>query len=315
MMVLNKTIRFPHNMIEHSHLRIVQALHICGTLTEAASSLCLSQSALSHQIRYLEKKLAVTLWQREGRRLRLTQAGELLLETAQQVLPVLAQAEKTLRAYGEGREGILRIGVECYPCYQWLSGVIGDFLQQLPRIEIDIVNKFQFSGLEGLQNHHIDILLTPDPVKKDKISFLPLAEYEVFLLVAADHPLAKLKHISPGDLAQETLLTFPVPVERLDLMTQFLNPASVQPARIKEIESLDLMLQMVSFRRGVCALPEWLALANCSGKKLKMIRISKPGMHKSLFLAIRTQDLKIPYIEQFVTIGRKTAQQSFRGSS
>lgn len=81
-------------MIEHSHLIIIHALHTHGTLTEAANTLCLSQSALSHQIGYLERKLGVELWKREGRHLRLTQAGMLLLEVAQQILPVLAQVEK-----------------------------------------------------------------------------------------------------------------------------------------------------------------------------------------------------------------------------
>ncbi|MEE9344288.1 MAG: LysR family transcriptional regulator, partial [Methylococcales bacterium] len=98
-------------MIELAHLRIILALHENGTLTEAANALCLSQSALSHQIRYLEKKLELKLWQREGRGLRLTQAGELMLQVAQQVLPVLSQTELTLKAYAEGRQGVLRIGV------------------------------------------------------------------------------------------------------------------------------------------------------------------------------------------------------------
>ena len=156
-------------MIEHSHLKIILALHANGTLTEAANALCLSQPALSHQISYLEKKLGVALWEREGRSLRLTQAGALLLEVANQVLPVLSQAEKTLEAYSEGRQGILRIGVECYPCFEWLTGMVGQFMQQMPDIDVDIVHKFQFSGVEGLLNHHIDVLITPDLVKKEHI--------------------------------------------------------------------------------------------------------------------------------------------------
>ncbi len=183
-------------MIEHSHLKIIQALHANGTLTEAANALCLSQPALSHQIGYLEKKLEVTLWEREGRSLRLTQAGTLLLEVANQVLPVLSQAEKTLAAYSEGRQGILRIGVECYPCFEWLTGVIGQFMQQMPDIDVDIVHKFQFSGLEGLLNHHIDVLITPDLVKKEKIDYKILAEYQLVLLAASDHPLANADYLS-----------------------------------------------------------------------------------------------------------------------
>jgi LysR family transcriptional regulator for metE and metH len=99
-------------MISLKHLKIIQALHENSTLTRAANVLHLSQSALSHQIRYLEEKLGITLWEREGRNLRLTKAGELLLQTAQQLLPILEQTEKTLKAYAQGRQGILRIGVE-----------------------------------------------------------------------------------------------------------------------------------------------------------------------------------------------------------
>lgn len=294
-------------MIEHSHLRIIQALHINGTLTEAANTLCLSQSALSHQIRYLEKKLEVTLWEREGRNLRLTQAGELLLETAQQVLPVLEQAENTLKAYGEGRQGILRIGVECYPCHEWLTGVIGLFLEEVPEVEIDIINKFQFSGLEGLLNHHIDLLVTPDREKNPNIEYQTLAEYELVLLVSENHPLASHKSISAEDLAGETLLTFPVPSERLDILTQFLNPAFIRPAKIKKLESIELIIQMVTLGRGVCVLPEWLAKKYIEETAVKKLHIGSKGIYKKLFIALRIKDERVPYIQKFITVGKKEA--------
>ena len=302
-------------MIEHSHLRILHALNQHGTLTKAANALCLSQSALSHQIRYLEKKLAVTLWEKEGRLLRLTQAGELLLQVAQQVLPVLQQAEETLKAYGEGRQGILRIGVECYPCSKWLNSVVGDFLQQLPEVEIDIVNKFQFSGLEGLLNHHIDVLVTPDLEKNEKIHYEAIAEYDLVLLASAEHRLSSTSIIQAKQLSQETLLSFPIPLERMDIMTQFLNPKGVKPKNIKEIESIDLMIQLVSLGRGVCVLPEWLATHYCKKLKnktpLKTIRLGKKGIHKKLYLAMHHSDQEIPYIKKFINTGKEVASHLF----
>jgi LysR family transcriptional regulator for metE and metH len=297
-------------MIEHSHLKIIQALHFNGTLTGAANALCLSQPALSHQIGYLEKKLGVVLWEREGRSLRLTQAGTLLLEVANQVLPVLLQAEKTLAAYSEGRQGILRIGVECYPCFEWLSGMIGQFMQQMPDIDIDIVQKFQFSGLEGLLNHHIDVLVTPDFVKKENIDYEILAEYQLVLLVSNDHPLANTKHLTPEHLSDETLLTFPVPLERLDILTHFLAPAHRKPAKLKQIESLEIMLQMTARKRGVCVLPEWLADIKNKDLRLRKIRIGKKGLFQKLFLALREVDKTILYIKKFIETGQKTAKNS-----
>jgi LysR family transcriptional regulator for metE and metH len=297
-------------MIEHSHLKIIQALHANGTLTGAANALCLSQPALSHQIGYLEKKLGVALWERDGRSLRLTQAGKLLLEAANQVLPVLAQAEQTLQAYGEGRQGILRIGVECYPCFEWLTGMIGQYMRQMPGIDVDIVQKFQFSGLEGLLNHHIDVLITPDLVRKDSIEYEVLAEYQLVLLAAPGHPLADLPQITPELLSKETLLTFPVPLERLDILTHFLTPAHLEPEKLKPIESLDIMLQMTALNRGVCVLPEWLADLKNKDLNLKKIRIGEQGLFQKLYLALREADKTIPYIRQFIAVGRNVANSS-----
>ncbi|MEZ0184873.1 MAG: LysR family transcriptional regulator [Candidatus Reddybacter sp.] len=299
-------------MIEHSHLRIIAALQQNGTLTEAANTLCLSQSALSHQIRSLEKKLGVALWERDGRYLRLTHAGQLFHQVAQQVLPVLAQAEQSLKAYGEGRQGILRIGVECYPCYEWLTGVTGEFMRQMPEVDIDIVSKFQFSGLEGLLNHHIDILVTPDLIKQQGSYYEVLADYELVLVLAADHPLAVLQQISPAQLAAETLLTFPVPLQRLDIFNHFLSPVHLKPAGHKVVESLELMLQMTELGRGVCVLPRWLAEGRCKGGTLTVVRLGEKGMQRKLYIAMRESDKEIAYIRRFIAVGRERADLSFQ---
>jgi LysR family transcriptional regulator for metE and metH len=292
-------------MIELTHLKIIRALKLHGTLTAAANALCLSQSALSHQIRYLEKKLELSLWQREGRNLRLTHAGEHLLQLAGQVMPAIEQTEQTLKAYAEGRQGILRIGVECYPCYRWLTGVIGQFLHELPQVDIDIVNKFQFSGLEGLLNHHIDILVTPDPIHRDGLEYVELAEYELVLLVSAQHTLAERAYVTPPLLADETLLTFPVPLQRLDIMSRFLQPAGIMPARHKEIESLEIMLQMTRLNRGICVVPDWLDDADPATNALRKIRLGRGGLSQKLYIARRIADRQIPYIERFIEVGQQ----------
>ena len=299
-------------MIEHSHLKIIQALHENGTLTEAANALCLSQSALSHQIRYLEKKLEVSLWEKDGRNLRLTQAGTLLLQTAQQILPVIQQAEQTLKAYSQGRQGVLRIGVECYPCHVWLTGAIGIFLEQMPDVDIDIVNKFQFSGLEGLLNHHIDVLITPDMDKNDKIHHESLAEYELVLLVHKNHRLKHKKIAQAEDFLEENLLAFPVPFERLDILTQFLNPARIKPQTIKQIESMELMIQMTALGRGICVIPQWLAKTYEQKLSLKSLRLGKKGIHKKLFICLRPNDKDVLYMQQFIAIAKRSANSTLK---
>lgn len=291
-------------MIERTHLRIIRALADNGTLTAAANTLFLTQPALSHQIRYLEKKLEVSLWLREGRQLRLTPAGEKLLQVARQILPVLEQTEKTLQAYGEGKLGILRIGVECHPCYEWLKGVLIEFLEATPDMDVDVVNKFQFSGLEGLLNHHVDLLVTPDKVNKKGIVFEPLFEYDLILLVGESHSLAENTSINANQLSSETLLTFPVTHDRLDIFTQFLWPAAVNP-KTKSIESLDIMVQMVALNRGVTVLPDWLAKDYCQKLPVNTVRLGEKGLAKTLYAAIRKADAGINYMQEFIAMGKQ----------
>ena len=291
-------------MIDRSHLKIIRALADNGSLTAAANTLFLTQPALSHQIRYLEKKLGLAIWQREGRKLRLTSAGEVLLQAARQVLPVLEQAEKTLQAYGEGKQGILRIGVECHPCYEWLKQILANFLLALPDIDVDIINKFQFSGLEGLLNHHVDLLITPDVVKKKGLVYEPLFDYELVLLVDQSHSLKSNAFITADELTNETLLTFPVAHERLDIFTQFLLPAGIALTS-KAIASLDIMVQMVSLGRGVTVLPNWLAAEYCQQLPVNTVRLGRKGLTKTLYAAMRNSDVEISYMKLFISLGRK----------
>lgn len=211
-----------------------------------------------------------------------------------------------------------QVALECYPCTKWLNGVLEHFLEALPKIEIDIVNKFQFTGLEGLLNHHIDILVTPDLESNNHIHHEAIADYDLVLLTSESNKLAKHQNVYPEQLATQTLLSFPIPLERMDVMTQFLNPANIRPAKIKEIESIDLIIQLVSLNRGVCVLPEWLANYYCKrssqNKRLRTLKIGKTGIQKKLYLAIHHQDQNISYIQKFINVSKKEAGRLFKSS-
>jgi LysR family transcriptional regulator for metE and metH len=297
-------------MIEHTHLKIVAALQQHGTLTKAANALCLSQSALSHQIRYLEQKLGVDIWLKEGRRLRLTKAGSLLLDTADRILPMLQQCERTLKAYADGQKGVLRLGVECFPCYEWLTGVMAAYLKSNPEVDVDIFQRFRFSGFEGLLNFHIDMLITPDRVDHPGLSYNALFEYELMLLVAQSHPLASRDWVTPEQLAAEVLITFPVADERLDVLSDFLWPAGLKPQQHKRIESIEIMLQLVALSRGVTAIPQWLVSRACGSLPLKCLRLGRHGMRHKLYAASRTEDQSLSYQQAFITVAGRASHNT-----
>ncbi|QIL43773.1 LysR family transcriptional regulator [Acidovorax sp. HDW3] len=294
-------------MLERIHLSIVAEVQRQGSLTAAAERLCLTQSALSHSMKKLEQQVGTPLWLREGRGLRLTQAGAYVLALAQRVLPQLEQAEGQLRQFAQGQRGSLRIGMECHPCYQWLLKVVAPYLAAWPDVDVDVRQKFQFGGLAALEGYEVDLLVTPDPVFKPGLRFVPVFDYEQVLVVAASHPLAAEAVVRPDQLATETLITYPVATERLDIYTQFLLPTGMAPARHKTIETTDIMLQMVAGGRGVAALPRWLALEYAQRLPLAVLRLGPQGIAKQIHLGLRESEQAVDYLAAFIALAGEGA--------
>jgi LysR family transcriptional regulator for metE and metH len=290
--------------IERVHLEIIRAVNQLGSVTAAAESLYLTQPALSHSIRKLENSLGQKIWTREGRSLRLTQAGAYLASVANRLVPQFERAEQQLQQYAQGERGTLRIGMECHPCYQWLLKIAAPFLEAWPGVDLDVMQKFQFGGIDALYAHEIDVLVTPDPLKKQGLLFEPVFDYEQVLVVGKGHPLRKAKYVEAEQLADETLITYPVSVDRLDIFSRFLTPSGVIPKRHKLIETTDIILQMVASGRGVAALPGWLVNEQQERFGLFPVRLGKEGVAKQIFLGLRKQDTEIDYMRAFVKIAR-----------
>ncbi len=287
-------------MIERQHLEILRAVQRQGTLTEAAESLCLTQSALSHAIHKLEQRLGCALWTKEGRQLRFTPAGEYLLALANRFVPQFEHAERTLAQMAAGERGTLRIGIECHPCNDWLSRVVGPYLQSWPDVEVDVRREFQFGGIAALFNHEIDLLVTPDPLERAGLRFEPVFDYEQVLVVNRQHPLAVKAVVEPSDLADQTLLTYPVEAERLDIYRLFLLPAGVALPRRKTIETTEILMHMVAVGRGVTAAPDWIAKSYARTLPLVSLRLGPTGIRKQIHLGIRANDHGLDYVAAFL---------------
>ena len=291
-------------MLERIHLAIIQEVEQQGSLTAAADVLCVTQSALSHSMKKLEGQLGTDIWLREGRSLRLTQAGQYLLAVANRVLPQLDLAEERLKQFAQGERGTLRIGMECHPCYQWLLKIVSPYLAAWPDVDVDVKQKFQFGGIGALYGYEIDLLVTPDPLFKPGLHFEPVFDYEQVLVVSSDHALAGHKHVNPKDLMSEVLITYPVAVDRLDVYTQFLLPAGISPRRHKTIETTDIMMQMVASGRGVAALPRWLALEYAEKMAVAPVKLGSKGIAKQIYLGARESELHTDYLQAFIALAR-----------
>lgn len=294
-------------MLDRQHLSILREVDRMGSLTAAAERLNVSQSALSHMIRKLEERYGVAMWEKDGRNLRLTEAGRYIVALAQRILPQIERAEAVLSDYRYGQRGSLKIGMECHPCHQWLMGVTKPYLVDWPDVDLELTTSFAFGGVAALTGYEIDILITPDPIEAPGISYVPVFDYELVLAVPSAHPLAAQSHAEPTDLVDETLFTYPVPPERLDVFTQFLVPANCRPRHHRNVETTEMMLQLVAAGRGVSAIPNWLVRQQAATLGVRPVRIGKTGIKKSIHLGLRAGDEAVDFIAGFLATSRQTS--------
>jgi LysR family transcriptional regulator for metE and metH len=292
-------------MIDRQHLAILREMDRLGSLTAAAQKLNLTQSALSHTMRKLEERAGVSLWQKDGRGLRLTQAGNYLLTLAQRVLPQIEHADRVLIDFSQGQRGSLRAGMECHPCQQWLMKVISPYLKAWPEVDLDLRTAFRFGGIGALLGHEIDLLITPDPLDLPGIHYQKIFDYQLVLAVREDHPIGDVA--APSDLTNEVLITYPVSPERLDIFTRFLVPDNCLPKRHRTVETTDIMLQLVAAGRGVSSVPDWLLDEEGAELPIRSVRLGR-GLDMALYIGVRKGEEEINYIRGFLELATQVAQ-------
>lgn len=303
----------PRLNLELRHLKTLQAIQQCGNLVEAAGRLCLTQSALSHQIKDLEQRMGMSLFIRKTRPLQFTTAGLKLLALAEELLPRVKAAELELLQLAGGQSGRLNIAIECHSCYQWLMPTIDQYRQHWPETEMDFATGFHFAPLPALARGQLDLVVTSDPLPLSGIEYIPLFRYEMLLAVAKKHPLKSKPFIHPEDIKPETLITYPVEQERLSIFRDFLDPDSIEPAAIRTAELTLMMLQLVASQRGVSALPNW-ALAEFLDKgHVAAVKLGEKGLWSTLYAAVRQEQTKQPYIAEFITTAKETCFATLSG--
>lgn len=302
------------SIIELRHLKTLLALEETGSVSLAAKRVFLTQSALSHQIRMLENHYGAPLFERKSTPLRFTPVGERLLRLAHDLLPQVTDAERDLARIIEGEVGELRIAVECHTCFDWLMPAMGEFRPIWPQIELDIVSGFQADPIGLLLQHRADLAIVSEAEKQNGISFQPLFAYEMVGICAPDHPLAAKNVWTAEDFIGETLITYPVPDEMLDLPKKILIPKNINPPR-RHSELTIAIIQLVASRRGIAALPYWTVMPYLEKGYVVHRQITDDGLQSKLYAAIRTEDTDKSYLNNFCQIIRERGFADLPGLS
>ncbi|SHE48599.1 LysR family transcriptional regulator, regulator for metE and metH [Ruegeria intermedia] len=295
--------------IEFRHLRTIKAIHDCGGLARAADQLNITQSALSHQIKGLEDQAGVELFLRRSKPMKLSAAGLRLLRLAEQILPQVEAMQEEFSSLRDGRTGRMHIAIECHACFEWLFPVLEAFRKSWPDVDVDIRPGLAFDALPALQKEEVDLVVSSDPEDLPGVEFIELFDYNPVFVAASTHPLAEKPYIEAEDFRGQTLITYPVERTRLDVFSQLLIPARVEPAAIRQVELTAVILLLVASNRGISVLPDWVVREVKYNSDYVTRPLTKDGITRRLYAAVRTEDMEKPFVQELVKLASQEARK------
>ncbi|WP_170783909.1 LysR family transcriptional regulator [Ruegeria lacuscaerulensis] len=295
--------------IEFRHLRTIKAIHECGGLARAADQLHITQSALSHQIKGLEDQAGVELFLRRSKPMKLSAAGLRLLRLAEQILPQVEATQQEFTSLRDGRTGRMHIAIECHACFEWLFPVLESFRKSWGDVDVDIRPGLAFDALPALQKEEVDLVVSSDPEDLPGVEFIKLFDYDAVFVAASAHPLAQKNFIEAEDFRGQTLITYPVERTRLDVFSQLLIPARVEPAAIRQVELTAVILLLVASNRGISVLPDWVVREVKYNSDYVTRPLTKDGITRSLYAAVRADDLEKPYVQELIDLAGTEAHK------
>lgn len=295
--------------IEFRHLRTIKAIHECGGLARAADQLNITQSALSHQIKGLEDQAGVELFLRRSKPMKLSAAGLRLLRLAEQILPQVEAAQQEFTSLRDGRTGRMHIAIECHACFEWLFPVLESFRKSWGDVDVDIRPGLAFDALPALQKEEVDLVVSSDPEDLPGVEFVELFDYNAVFVAASSHPLAEKDYVEAEDFRGQTLITYPVERTRLDVFSQLLIPARVEPAAIRQVELTAVILLLVASNRGISVLPDWVVREVKYNSDYVTRPLTKEGITRRLYAAVRSEDLEKPFVQELVKLARDEARK------
>jgi LysR family transcriptional regulator for metE and metH len=286
--------------MEIRHLKLVKAIVEEGSITKAIDKLHLTQSALSHQLREAEYQLGTPIFLRQNKKFVLTKAGEKLYATSLEILSKLSDIEFEIKQMIFGEVGEIRISTECYTSYHWLPFIMKQFHALYPNVEVNIVTEATHYPIQKLLANELDIAITSDPIKDERIRYIELFQDEMMMVVSENHAWATKKYVLAEDFITENLLIHSLPLETVTVYQFLLAPAQLMPKKITALPLTEASIEMVKAEMGVLSMAKWALRPYINNHPIKAIRIGKNGLKRKHYIAMLNNKPYPAYFNRFV---------------
>lgn len=232
-------------------LEIIRAIADTGSFTAAGEKLHVSQSAISRQIILLEDELGEPVFHRIGRRIRITPAGESLLQLSHRVFQDLQETVSTIRDKRESLRGTMRLVGGMTVCLYVFPALLAEVRRIHPNLDLKVTVGSADRSIAMLRSGAGDLGMITLPVDATDLVGVPVLEEELLLVTYPSHPLARRRTIAAADLDKQAFVLFETGSITRRLVESFFARERIAPEIIMETENVEIIKAMVRTGIGI----------------------------------------------------------------
>jgi DNA-binding transcriptional LysR family regulator len=261
--------------LEIQNIRAFLAVADTGSFSRAAEKLFITQPAISKRISTLEESLDCQLFDRLGKNIQLTQAGEALIPSYQNILAEIDQTERIVSSLRTNVSGHLRFGTSHHIGLHRLPPVLREYTRQFPDVELDIqfMDSEQAAALILRGSIELALITLPDDIEKP-LTTIPVWADPMEVVVSNDHPLAKQKSVTVGKLTEYGVLIQSHSTHTRDIIDEALkldNDIKI----IMESNYLETIKAMIQNGLGWGVLPESMIDGSLRRIKIRGVKMER----------------------------------------
>ncbi len=267
--------------LDSRQLRAFAALARTGSFTIAAKHLHLSQSAVSHSMKALERDAGCRLLDKVGKKVALTQAGEQLLHHTSKILAEMSAARTALEHLGKWGQTRLRIGASTTACQYILPAVLREFKESFPKSLLSIEPEDAQEAMEMLRLNRVDLAITLEPRHEDQFEFRPLFTDELEFLVGPMHPWALAGQVQREEIPKQNYILYNKGSYTSRLIEDYFRQEGMVLNTVMDLGSMEAIKELAKLGLGVGVLAPWIAQKELAEQTLVSLPLGRRKLKRN----------------------------------
>jgi len=285
-----------------NHLRTFLAVRKHRNYTRAAEEVFLTQPAVSRQMRQLEEKLGVRLFEQIGKSLHLTDAGETLAVEAEKLLGAMERTAEAVRSHRSAERGSIRIGASTTPGFYLLPDLLGQFHRRFPKVALHYTVENSLRIEQMLVRNELDLGFVGANLSSRELELKPLVEDEIVCFTSPSHRLAKVRRIAPSSLEEEMWIIREKGSATRLLFEDWLLSRKGAIRKSIELTCPETCKALVRAGIGISFMSVHGLRAEIRAKYLVKILVTEMSLKRPIYLAKHSDKRNSPVMESFLAI-------------